>query len=52
MPPAFIAACAASEQRKSISRPASEYVNARYGFALAKASVERDSACCLPEVSH
>jgi outer membrane protein TolC len=41
-----------TDAQRQFSQDDAEYINARYAFAVAKATVERDSACCIPEVQH
>ena len=38
-----------TDAQRQFTQDDAEYINARYAFAVAQATVERDSACCLPE---
>jgi outer membrane protein len=39
-----------TDAQRQFTQDDAEYINARYAFAVAQATVERDSACCLPKV--
>jgi outer membrane protein len=39
-----------TDAQRQFTQDDAEYINARYAFAVAKATVERDSACCMPDV--
>jgi outer membrane protein len=41
-----------TDAQRQFTQDDAAFVNAQYAFAVAKAAVERDSACCLPDVKH